>query len=96
MENLSDFELLVMLSMAFAALLGVISLIDVIRRPAWQWSQANRSKGMWIVLLTLGIAFGALGGFFLAIVYYFYAQPALKRAHQPIRPPGGAYGATTV
>jgi hypothetical protein len=95
-ESIEDFELLVMLSIAFAGVLGVIALIDVIRRPSWQWSQAGRSKGKWIVLLVLGVAFGALGGFFLAIVYYFYTQPALKRVRQPIRPPGGSYHSTTV
>jgi hypothetical protein len=96
MGNVGAFELLVMLSIAFAALLGILALIDVIRRPAWQWSQAGRSKGVWIVLLLLGIAFGAFGGLFLALVYYFYAQPALKRARQPIRPPGGTYHSTAV
>lgn len=87
MGDLSLFELIVWVSLAFAALLGIIALIDVIRRPAWQWQQAGRSRPMWVGLLLVGVLFGAFGGLFLAIVYYFFTQPALKRATPGIRAP---------
>lgn len=32
---------------------GWIAAADCIRRPAWQWDHASRSKGFWIVSLTL-------------------------------------------
>ena len=87
MSDLSLFELIVWASLAFAALLGVIALVDVLRRPAWQWNQAGKNKPLWVGLLLVGILFGAFGGLALAVVYYFFTQPALKRATPGIRAP---------
>ena len=68
-------------------LLVIFALIDAIRRPSWQWEQAYRSRGKWIALLILGIILPG-SGFFIAIAYYFFPQPALKRADRPIGFPG--------
>jgi len=85
------FELLVWGSLLFAAVLGLLALVDVLRRPAWQWSQAGKNKSMWTVLLLLGVLVGAYGGLFLAVGYYFFVQPSLKRATPGIRAPSASW-----
>lgn len=91
MEDLGLFELLVAGSLLFAGLLGLIALVDVLRRPAWQWHYARRNKPLWAGLLVVGIVFGAFGGLAVAVVYYFFVQPALKRATPGIRAPSATW-----
>ena len=71
--------------------LVIFALIDAIRRPSWQWEQAYRSRGKWVVLLILGIVLPG-SGFFIAFAYYFFPQPALKRASKSIGFPGSGGG----
>lgn len=87
MGNLGFFEFVVGAAVLFAALIGIIALVDVIRRPSWQWQQADRSRTTWVVLLLIGIFAGALGGLFVALAYYLFAQPTLKRVNPPIGAP---------
>lgn len=94
MADLSLVGLLIVVGVVGAALLGVIALVDAIRRPAWQWSQADRSKAVWITALLIGILAG-IGGLFAGLAYFLFAQPALKRARPPIGPPGGTYRSST-
>jgi hypothetical protein len=81
-------ELLVIIALLVIEFLAVFALIDAIRRPGWQWAQANRGRGMWLTLLVVGL-FLPGGGLFIALTYFFFPQPALKRARPPILRPGG-------
>ena len=84
---MSALQVVAVIAQLIIELLVIFALIDAIRRPAWQWDQAYRSRGKWIALLLLGIILPG-SGFFIAIVYYFFPQPALKRADRPIGFPG--------
>ena len=44
-------ELLIFGALLLVELLSLIALVDAIRRPAWQWTQAGRSRGLWITIL---------------------------------------------
>ena len=81
---------LVYAALVVVELLALIALIDALRRPSWQWQQADRSRGLWITLLVVSL-FLPGSGFFVALGYFFLPQPALRRARRPIGAPGGSY-----
>ncbi len=84
---MSLFEFLLYAALFIIEFIAVFALIDVIRRPAWQWEQARKSKVKWIVLLVIGL-FLPGGGILLALIYFFITQNALKVATPPIGRPG--------
>ena len=84
-------ELVVFVALAFIALLDLIALVDALRRPAWQWQQAGRSRSLWLIALVAGLFLPGLG-IVIALGYFFFPQPALRRAGPPVGAPGGGYG----
>ncbi|HUC36123.1 MAG TPA: DUF2510 domain-containing protein [Acidimicrobiales bacterium] len=69
----------------------VFILVDMIRRPAWQWKQAGSNKAMWITLeVVLFVLFGLLS-IVSGIVYLAAARPKLVAAERAGEITGG-YG----
>lgn len=72
-----------------ALVLFVVVLVDMVRRPTWQWKQAGSNKAIW---LTLEIALFVLFGFLSiisSIIYLVAARPKLIAAERAGGP--GAY-----
>ncbi|GEM_PF-3263184 len=62
--------------------LFLIVLIDILRRPDWQWRQAGSNKAMWLVLeIALFLLFGPLS-IVSGIVYLAAARPKLVAAER--------------
>lgn len=69
--------------------LFVFVLIDMVRRPSWQWQRAGSNKAMWITLeVLLFILFGVLS-VVSGIVYLVAARPKLMAAERAGNHPGG-------
>jgi hypothetical protein len=70
----------------------IFVLVDMVRRPDWQWRQAGSSKTMWIVLeVLLFVLFGFLS-IISGIVYLASARPKLVAAERAGRAgDGGGY-----
>ena len=45
-------------------------LIRALTRPGWAFERANKSKGLWVVLLVIGLFLPCLGYLF-ALIYLF-------------------------
>jgi|GEM_PF-4927500 len=54
-------------------LLGWVAAADCLRRPAWQWRNADRNRAFWVVLL---IMLGPI----LVLPYAFICLPPLSGA----------------
>lgn len=52
--------------------LWVVALVDLLRRPSWQWAAAGQNQVVWALVVVLGHLVGA-------IVYWLVARPALRR-----------------
>lgn len=52
--------------------LWVLALVDLLRRPAWQWAAAGQNQVVWVLVVLLGHVIGA-------IVYWLAARPALRQ-----------------
>lgn len=62
--------------------LFIFVLVDMVRRPSWQWQRAGSKKGMWIALeVLLFILFGVLS-VVSGIVYLVAARPKLIAAER--------------
>ena len=78
-----------LISLAFA----VFVLVDMARRPSWQWQQARSNKTTWIVLeVLLLVLFGPLA-IVVGVLYFVIARPRLLAAERqgPV-PPGWSGG----
>jgi hypothetical protein len=72
-------------------IITVWGLVNVIRRPASAFDDAGKSKGLWLLLMLIGI-FVCNIGFFVAVWYLIMVDPQVKRmSRYPPRPgfPGG-------
>ncbi len=75
----------------FTLVVDLWALINVSRRPASAFEAADKSKGLWLVLIIVGI-FVCNIGFFVSIWYLIMVDPQVKRmSGYPGRPgfPGG-------
>lgn len=52
--------------------LFVVALVDVVRRPDWQWKLAGQEKILWIILLCLVNVFGIV-----PLIYWFSIRKKL-------------------
>ena len=52
--------------------LWVVALVDLLRRPSWQWTAAGQNQVVWALVVVLGHLVGA-------VVYWLVARPALRR-----------------
>lgn len=60
-------------------MIGLVSFLDVARRPAWVWALAGRSRLLWLYLL--GLSWLTLcGGLLVAPIYWILIRPDLVRA----------------
>lgn len=67
---------------AVSLVLFVVVLVDMLRRPDWQWKQAGSNKAMWLVLeIVLFVLFGPLA-IVSGIVYLAAARPKLVAAER--------------
>jgi hypothetical protein len=62
--------------------LWIMSIVDFVRRPEWQWRLAGKERVLWIVLVIV------LN--FLAIYYWFWLRKDLQRVEQAAA--AGLYG----
>lgn len=71
--------------------LFVFVLVDMVRRPSWQWQRAGSNKAIWITLeVALFVLFGLLS-VVSGIVYLVAARPKLVAAENAANYSGG-YG----
>ncbi len=77
---------LVLLLFALVGLGGlafwVASLVDMARRPEWQWKMAGQEKILWIILVCVANALAIV-----SLVYWFAIRPKLV-AVEGATPPG--------
>jgi hypothetical protein len=71
----------------------VLALVDMVRRPEWQWRMAGQERILWIILVCLVNAFGIV-----ALIYYFSIRPKLVAVEQAVAsgqvvPPPSAFRA---
>lgn len=60
----------------------LVVVIDMVRRPTWQWRQAGSNKTMWIILeVALFVLFGFLS-IVSGLIYWFAARPKLVAAER--------------
>ena len=62
----------------FSLVVTLWGLVNVIRRPASAFEAANKSKGLWLVLMLVGIFICNIG-FFVALWYLIMVDPQVKR-----------------
>jgi Protein of unknown function (DUF2510) len=79
-------------ALIFAAVIGsivlfVVALVDMVRRPEWQWKVAGQEKVLWIVLVCVVNFLGIV-----ALIYWFNIRPQLVAVERAGPPPWvGAY-----
>jgi hypothetical protein len=66
-------------------------LVDVARRPDWQFTVTGRSRGKWIAVGAVSFVCCSFVGFILSIVYLVSVRPQLERARPPA-PPAAPWG----
>ena len=60
----------------------VLALVDLLRRPGWQWPAAGQNQLVWVLVVVLGQLIGA-------IIYWLVARPALRQVEGMPPPVGG-------
>jgi hypothetical protein len=76
----------------FTVVIPLWALIDVIRRPTWQWEAADRNKPKWLLFMVVSMVF-FFGGIFCGLWYLLRVQPHLRSAQRPVSP-GDIYHST--
>jgi hypothetical protein len=64
----------------------IVSLVDMVKRPDWQWKLAGQEKVLWIVLVLLINAFAIV-----SLIYWFNIRKRLIAVEQAAA--AGQYGA---
>jgi hypothetical protein len=73
-----DGQWIVALAVAcFTVVIPLWALIDIIRRPHWQWEGAEKNRQLWLILMIVSIFF-FFGGILIAVWYLLRVQPHLK------------------
>lgn len=60
-----------------AFIFGIITIVDMARRPGWQWQQAGSSKPLWLVLEIVFLLVFSLISIILGIIYFLAIRPRL-------------------
>ena len=55
----------------------IVSLVDMAKRPDWQWKMAGQEKVLWIVLVILVNAFAIV-----SLIYWYSIRPKLIAVEQ--------------
>jgi hypothetical protein len=63
----------------------VVALVDMARRPAWQWKLASQEKTLWIVLVCLLNPFGIV-----SLIYWYTVRKKLIAVEKGVA--GSQYG----
>jgi hypothetical protein len=83
--------------LGMVALLSLViyawAIVCVLRRPAWAFRAASKSKGLWVVMILVGIVMCNVG-VFVSIWYLFVVDPRV-RAMQQVGPGIGFPGRTS-
>ena len=85
--NLAGGELVVLVIALFTLIVPIWAIIDIVRRPQWQWDNANKSRTMWLALMIGGIVLFNIA-FFLGLYYLMVTQGRLKAQSKLGRGPG--------
>ena len=72
------------LLVATSLLIDVAAIVTLLRRPGWAFQSASRSKGLWLVLILVGV-FVCNIGVFVALWYLIVVDPRV-RAMQRLGP----------
>jgi Protein of unknown function (DUF2510) len=75
-----------------AIVLFIFVLVDVVRRPAWQWQQARSNKALWIVLEVALLVLVAPASIISGIIYLATVRPKLMAVERSGQGPGGQGG----
>ncbi len=78
-----------------AAALSTFGIVDAARRPVEGWNRVGQSKGLWIVLLSVGIIldFVFLSGLIISVLYLVIARSKLTKVAGPASA-GTGWGST--
>jgi hypothetical protein len=73
---------LLVFALIFAASIGalvglIVALVDMVRRPDWQWKLAGQEKVVWILLVCLVNVFAIV-----SLIYWFNIRKKLVAAEQ--------------
>jgi len=63
---------------AFLLLVNLWALVNVIRRPGYAFEAAGKSRGLWLILILVGILV-CNAGIFISLIYLFMVDPQVKR-----------------
>ena len=74
-----------------ALVFGIVTIVDMARRPTWQWRQAGSNKTMWLVFEILFLLIFSLVSIVIGIVYFAVTRPKLLAVESQGGGPGG-YG----
>jgi hypothetical protein len=75
-----DGEWLIVIGVAFfTVVIPLWAVIDILRRPAWQWEGAGKNRQVWLILMIVSIFFFG-GGILLGVWYLLRVQPHLRNA----------------
>jgi hypothetical protein len=78
----------------FFLVVHVWALVNALRRPAWAWESAGKSRGLWVGLLIVSFFLPCLG-WILVLWYLFSVDSEVRRQQQlggrPGFPGGGSY-----
>jgi hypothetical protein len=88
-----DGEWLIVIGVGFfTVVIPLWAVIDIVRRPAWQWESAGKNRQLWLILMILSIFFFG-GGILLGVWYLLRVQPHLRNATHIST--GDIYGSTS-
>jgi len=82
--------ILILILLWFAVVIGslvmlVVALVDIVKRPEWQWKLARQEKVLWLLLVILANFFGIP-----ALIYWFNIRKKLIAVEQAAA--AGQYG----
>lgn len=78
-------ELLVLVLLVVAVAIPILTLIDIVSKPAWAFEQAGQNRTMCIVFTAGGIPFCGLG-LLVAAVWFVGVRPSVVAAADGMPP----------
>lgn len=74
-----------------ALIFGIFTIVDMARRPTWQWRQAGSNKTVWLVLEIIFLLVFSFVSIVIGIVYFAVTRPKLLAVEAQARG-GSGYG----
>lgn len=76
---------------------GIFTIVDMAKRPSWQWQRAGSNKTMWLVLEVVCLLLFGLVAIVVALLYFALPRPRLvaverEGAGRPPYPGAPPYG----